>query len=163
VTYPDDIVLTPRHDSPSWVRIFWAGPAAVVPSASRRLVVTVLMVIGAATIAWSGYVHLKLWNMDNGFEQLPVVGKMFLYQGIGCLILALAAVILRRLVVAVLGALLMASSIGAVAISIRGTLFGYHEYTDAPYVTSSIVVESVSLASFAAAVIVAITAPRPSD
>lgn len=161
MTSSDDIILAPRAEPGSWTRLLWASPAVVVPSTSRRLVTTVLMVIGAATIAWSGFVHLKLWNQKNGYAQLPVVGKMFLLQGIACLVLALAAVVLRRLVVAVLGALLMAASIGAAAISIRGTLFGYHEYSDSPYVASSLFLESVSVASFAAAVIIALTAPRP--
>jgi hypothetical protein len=40
-------------------------------------------------------------------------------------------------------------------------LFGYHEYTDAPYVVASLVVESVAVASFAAAVVIALTASRP--
>jgi hypothetical protein len=162
VTSSDDIVLTPRAEPAGWIQLLWASPAAVIPSASRRLVTTVLMVVGAVAIAWSGYVHLKLWHQKNGYAQLPTVGKMFLLQGIACLVLALAAVVLRRLVVAVLGALLMAASIGAAAISIRGTLFGYHEYSDSPYVASSLVVESVAVASFAAAVIVALTASRPS-
>jgi hypothetical protein len=161
VTYSDDIVLSPTAERTGWIRLLWISPTAVVPSKARRLVVTVLMVIGAVTIAWSGYVHLKLWNMENGYDQLPVVGKMFLLQGIACLALAVAAVVLRRLVFAVLGAALMASSIGALVISLNGGLFGFDETVDSPYVTSSFVVESVSVAAFLAAAIIAITAARP--
>jgi hypothetical protein len=161
VTYSDDIVLSPRPDTTSWIRLLWVSPATVMPSTTRRIVAAVLVVVASAATAWSGVVHLKLWNEKNGYAQLPVVGKMFLLQGIACLVLALAAVVLRRLVVSVLGALLMAFSIGGLAVSLRGTLFGYHEYTDAPYVVASLVVESVAVASFAAAVVIALTASRP--
>jgi hypothetical protein len=162
VSYSDDIILSPRPDSPSWTRLFWTSPAEAVPSAARRAVILVLFVIGAAATAWSGVVHLKLWNEKNGYAQLPVVGKMFLLQGIACLVLAVAVLVFRRLAVAVVTALLMAASIGGLAISLRGTLFGYHEFSDSPYVGAALVVESVAVAAFVAAVIVALTASRPS-
>jgi len=157
----DDLILSPRPETPGWIRFLWISPAAVVPSRSRRVVVAVLMVIGAAAIAWSGLVHLKLWHEKNGYAQLPVVGKLFLLQGIACLVLAVGIVVLRRLAIAALGAVLMASSIGAAAISINGTLFGYHEYSDSPYVGSSLLVESTAIATLVTAVIVALTASRP--
>jgi hypothetical protein len=161
VTPSDDLILVPRAETPSRIRFLWMSPAAVVPSRSRRVVVAVLMVIGAVAVAWSGAVHLKLWHEENGYAQLPVVGKLFLLQGIACLVLAVGIIVLRRLVFAVLGAALMAASIGAGAISINGTLFGYHEYSDSPYVGSSLLVESTAIATLVTAVIVALTASRP--
>jgi hypothetical protein len=162
MTPSDDIILSPQRDSPRWVWLLWASPAAAVPSVTRRAVVAGLILVGAVATAWSGYVHLKLWNMKNGYAQLPTVGKMFLLQGIACLVLAVGVVALRRLVVVVVAALLMAASIGGLVVSVNRTLFGFHEYMDAPYVTSSLVIESVAVAAFAAAVIVALTASRPS-
>jgi hypothetical protein len=162
MTPSDDYVLSPQRDSPRWVWLLWASPAAAVPSATRRALVAGLILVGAVAMAWSGYVHLKLWNMENGYAQLPTVGKMFLLQGIACLVLAVGVVALRRLVVVVLAALLMAASIGGLVISVHRTLFGYQESMNVPYKTSSLVVESVAVAAFVAAVIVAVTASRPS-
>jgi hypothetical protein len=160
VTQSDDIILSPRPNEPSGTRLLWTRPAYLVPAASRRAVATVLIVVGALATAWSGVVHLKLWNQHNGYRQLAVVGNMFLLQGIACLVLALAVVVLRRLVVVLLAAVLMAASIGGLVISLRRTLFGYHEYGDAPYVGASLVVESVAVVAFVAAAIVAVTAAR---
>jgi hypothetical protein len=163
VTYSDDIVLSPQPDAPGWIRLLWINPAADVPSTARRIVAAVLVVIASAATAWSGVVHLKLWHEKNGYAQLPTVGKLFLLQGIACLVVAAAALALRRLVVVVVGALLMASSIGGLAISLTGRgLFGYNETRDSPYVIAALVVESVAVASFVAAALVALTAPRPS-
>lgn len=162
MTSSEDIVLSPQHDSSRRFWLLWASPAAAVPSATRRAVVAGLIVVGAVATAWSGYVHLKLWNMENGYAQLPTVGKMFLLQGIACLVLAVGVVALRRLVVVVLTALLMAASIGGLVISVHRTLFGYQESMDVSYKTSSLVVESMAVAAFVAAAILVLTAPRSS-
>jgi hypothetical protein len=161
VTSSDDIVLTPRPETSSWVPLWWSSPAAVVPSAARRAVVLALMVIGALATAWSGYVHLKLWNEDRYSEFFPTLAKLFLAQGIVCLVIALAVVVLRRLLVALVGALLMAASIGGLAISLRTTFFGYHEFSDEPYVVAALVVESVAVVAYVAAIVLALTASRP--
>jgi hypothetical protein len=60
-------------------------------------------------------------------------------------------------------ALLMAASIGGLAISLTGRgLFGYNETKDAPYVVASLVVESVAVATLVAAVVIVFTASRRS-
>jgi hypothetical protein len=108
-----------------------------------------LLVIGAAMVATSAIIHLYLWGKEDGYRHVPTIGPMFLAQGIvGCL-LAVAAVIERRFIVALAGAVYMAASIAALVKAINGGMFDFNETLDAPYVVSSLVVEFIGLAAFA--------------
>lgn len=113
-----------------------------------------LFVIGAAMVAASAIIHLYLWGKEDGYRNVPTIGPMFLAQGIvGCL-LAVAAIIKRRLIVALAGAVYMAGSIAALYKSIHGGLFDFEETSDAPYVQMSFAVEFIGLAAFAIAIVV---------
>jgi hypothetical protein len=112
-----------------------------------------LVVIGAAMVATSAIIHLYLWGKEDGYRHVPTIGPMFLAQGIvGCL-LAVAAVIERRFIVALAGAVYMAASIAALVKAINGGIFDFNETLDAPYVMASFVVEFIGLAAFAVAMI----------
>lgn len=157
----EDLILVPAPVRPTmWARL-WSSPRAAAPSAVARGVVIVATLVGATAMTWSGVVHLKLWHEKNGYAQLPTVGKMFFLQGVGSIALAALAIALRRAAVAVLGVLLMASSIGGLLISLNGTLFGYHEYGDAPYVGASLVVEGTAVVMLGIAAGIALAGRRP--
>ena len=158
----NEVLRLPVRRPVGLLRLLWARPSAAVPPVSWRVVATVLIVAGAAATAWSGVVHLKLWHEDNGYAQVAVVGKLFLLQGIGCLILALGAIVLRRFAVVIAGAALMASSVGGLVLSLRGELFGYHEFSDSPYVVPSLVLESAAVVAFVASFVIALVTSRSS-
>lgn len=48
-------------------------------------------------------IHLDLW--DDGYSDISTIGPLFLAQGIGSIVLALAIVALRRLALLVVGAI----------------------------------------------------------
>ena len=120
----------------------------------------VLLVIGAATVATSAIIHLYLWGKADGYRNVPTVGPMFLAQGIGGCLIAVAVVLVRWFIVALAGAFYMAASIAALFKSIHGGLFDFKETFDAPYVKLSLVVEFIGFAAFAAAMVLTTRSPE---
>jgi hypothetical protein len=45
---------------------------------------------GAAFLVWSAVIHLQLWA--DGYQDISVIGPLFLVQAIACIILAVAIV-----------------------------------------------------------------------
>jgi hypothetical protein len=137
-----------------------AGSAESVRGGPYHLLLIALFVTGAVMLGWSGVLHVYLWGKEDGYRAVPTVGHLFLIQGIlGC-VLGVVAVVYRRLLVALAGAIYMAASIGALYKAIHGGLFGYGETSDAPYVQMSFVVEFIGLVAFVAAMIVMSAGPR---
>jgi hypothetical protein len=110
-----------------------------------NVIALALIAIGAFTVVLSAVVHLRLWGRQDGYRAVPTIGPLFLLQGIiGC-VLGAAMIVFRRVALTALGALYMALSLGGLAISINGDLFGYPETLGAPYVKLSLVDEAVGL------------------
>jgi hypothetical protein len=126
----------PRHRS-AVAAFALAGPAG---SPLRRLVTNATLVVGAALVAGSAWIHLYLWA--DGYRRVPTIGPAFLGQGIVGLVLAVALVAFPRRVVAALGTTLMLASIGALLISATVGLFGFMDTLDAPWATTSLLVEA---------------------
>ena len=115
-------------------------------------VAAVRVVVGGLAGAIAG-IHLYLWSSD-GYRHIPTIGALFLLNGIGGAVLALAsfgfprrAVHLAWLATAGFGA----ATLIALLISLNGTLFGFRETTSAPLLGLSIAVEGAAFLFGAAA------------
>jgi hypothetical protein len=119
-------------------RLLIRGPGALRP-AWARLAVTLAALAGAALLAWSAVIHLELWS--DGYRDIPTIGPLFLAASVADIILALAAVALRRLIVLLAGAGSLIATAGGLLLSVHGGLFGYTESLAVPYATLSLYVE----------------------
>ena len=137
-------------------RLVLTGPAQLTSPLSRWAV-TLLAVAGAALLVWSGVIHLQLWS--DGYRGIPVIGPLFLIQGIASIVLAVAVATFRRLVLLAAGAVLAAATAVGLLLSASIGLFGYVESLAVPYAETSLVVEFTSAAVLAAAAAIVLAAP----
>lgn len=141
----------------SGVTTLLRGPAALSwPGA--RWTVNVLAVAGAALMVWSGVIHLQLWS--QGYRDIPVIGPLFLAQGIGAIVTAAVVVVFRRLVLLAAGAVTLAATAAGLLLSVDIGLFGYTESLAVPYAKASLVVEFAGAAVLLAAAAILLTARR---
>ncbi|MBT2509042.1 hypothetical protein J7I98_24760 [Streptomyces sp. ISL-98] len=113
------------------------------------------LVSAALTVAMAA-IHLYLW--DDGYRDLETIGVLFLLNGIGggLLALALLAAPTRYIgVVAVLGALFTAGTLAALVVSLTTGLFGFEETLDAELVKPTIAVESAGIVALTALALLA--------
>ena len=138
-------------------RLLARGPARM-KSPSARWGVNVLAIAGAALMVWSGVIHLQLWS--DGYRSIPVIGPLFLIQGVGGIALAVVIAVFRRLVLMAAGAVMMAATAAGLLLSAGVGLFGFTESLAVPYAMSSLVVEFASAAVLAVASAIVLAA-RP--
>lgn len=143
-----------RHDAPdrhrSVVSLALAGPSGSLMS---RVLTNAVVVAGSLLLAASAMIHLYLWA--DGYRHVPTIGPLFLAQGIAGLTLAVALIAFPRTLVSALAAGVLGASVAALLISAHGGLFGFHDTLDAPWASTSLVVESVG------AVLLAVGASLP--
>jgi hypothetical protein len=120
------------------IRFLLRGPSAL-ESRAVRWTVLALAAIGAAFLVWSAVIHLMLWG--DGYSDISVIGPLFLAQGIGCIVLGVAIVALRRLALLAAGAVAGAATAVGLLLTAHGGLFGYTESLTVPYATLSLAVE----------------------
>jgi hypothetical protein len=153
---------TPTDSVPARAaRLLARGPARM-QSPAARWAVTVLAVVGAALMVWSGVIHLQLWS--DGYRSISVIGPLFLIQGIGGIALAVVTAVFRRVVLLAAGAVMMAATAAGLLLSAGIGLFGFQESLAVPYAMSSLVVEFAGAAVLAAAAAIVLAArrgPRP--
>ena len=153
---------TPRASGPARAAQLLARGPARMKSPAARWAVTVLVVVGAALMVWSGVIHLQLWS--DGYRTISVIGPLFLIQGIGGIALAVVIAVFRRVVLMAAGAVMMAATAAGLLLSVGIGLFGFQESLAVPYAMSSLVVEFVGAAVLAAAAAIVLAArrePRP--
>lgn len=127
----------------------------------RNLTLAALRLAGAGLVAAMAGIHLHLWN--TGYRDITTIGGLFLLNGIvgGLLALALLLTPARRLgITAALGALFTAGTLGALVISLTSGLFGFKEFIDAPWVQTTIAVESAGIVVLAGLALLAGVVPR---
>ncbi|MGP3925508.1 hypothetical protein [Streptomyces sp. 8N616] len=115
------------------------------------LVLIALRLAGAGLTAAMAAIHVYLW--DEGYRNVATIGELFLVNGVvgGLLAVVLLVAGVRRLgIVAALGALFTAGTLGALVLSLTSGLFGFTESIDAPWVTTTIAVESAGTVVLAA-------------
>jgi hypothetical protein len=113
---------------------------------------------GSALMVVSAGIHLHLWA--GGYRHIPTIGPLFLLQGLVGVVLAVAVSVTRRPVVALAGAVFVASTIGGLMLSVEIGLFGFKDSLDAPFATSSLAVESAAFVLLVAAALVGIHGAR---
>ena len=138
------VSVDPRHGMQpalgqrrSVVALAWAEPTG---SPMRRLATNGLVAAGALFVAGSALIHLYLWA--DGYRHVATIGPLFLAQGIAGLLLAVALVGYPRSAVAVLGAAFLLASVAALLTSATAGLFGFMDTLDAPWATTSLVIEA---------------------
>lgn len=114
------------------------GPAEVRWRAGRWAV-SILAVGGAAMLVWSGVIHVMLWA--DGYRGIPTIGPLFIIQGVGCIVIAVALAVCRRLALMAAGAVTLAATAVGLLLSVHVGLFGYQESLAVPYAVSSLFVE----------------------
>lgn len=108
-----------------------------------QAVTAVVRVLGAALLAAAGAIHLHLY--DDGYRTIATIGPLFLLNAVvGIAGAAAMLVVPRRWLawVAAAGGAFMLGSLGALFLSLTVGLFGFVETAQAPFVGTTIVVES---------------------
>jgi hypothetical protein len=141
------------------IRLLLKGPAEL---SSRPLGwgIGLLALAGAALLVWSSVIHLQLWS--DGYNSIPTIGPLFLAQGIGGIVVALAVVAFRRVLALGAGAVTLAATAAGLLLSVHVNLFGYRESLAVPYAQSSLVIEFTGAAVLVVAALVLLAAPRRS-
>lgn len=106
----------------------------------------VLRLAGAGLTATMAAIHLRLW--DEGYRALATIGPLFLLNGIGGCLLALALLVVPvRLLgpVAAATATFVAGTLGALFLSLTTGLFGFTESWRADLVRPAVVVETAGV------------------
>jgi hypothetical protein len=122
----------------SLLRFLLRGPGSL-GSHVAKWAATLLAVGGAALMVWSAVIHLELWG--DGYKDIATIGPLFLAQGVGLIVLALAVVAFRRLAVLAAGAVTMAATAVGLLLTVHIGLFGYKESLAVPYAMLSLYVE----------------------
>jgi hypothetical protein len=108
--------------------------------ATRRVATNLVLLAGAALVATSGLIHLYLWA--NGYRNVAAIGQLFLVQGIAGLVLAVGIVAYPRVLTAGVGVAYLLATIAAFALSATHGLLGFMDTLDAPWASTSLIVES---------------------
>lgn len=115
-------------------------------SSGRTALLVLLRIAGAGLLGAMAGVHVYLW--EQGYKVVPIIGVLFLLNGIGGAVLLIATLATPNRflgVIAGLGSLFTLGSLGALALSLTVGLFGFQESMVAPLVTTSIIVESAGV------------------
>ena len=103
-------------------------------------------IIGAGLLAAMAGIHVYLWG--NGYRDIATIGLLFLLNGIGGGVLALAVLFAPNRwlpLVAGLSALFTLGTLLALVISLTGGLFGVQEQLQTPFVVTTLVVEGAGV------------------
>ncbi|GGO81364.1 hypothetical protein [Wenjunlia tyrosinilytica] len=129
----------------------------------RAVALLVLRVAGAGLLLTMGAIHLYLWS--DGYRDLAKIGVLFLLNAIGAGVLGLAVLAspTRYLgVPAVLGSLFTLGTLAGLVVSLTSGLFGFQEVIGAPWVRTTIWVESAGVLVLAGLAVLAFAgAGRP--
>ena len=105
-------------------------------------------IAGSGLLVWMGWIHLHLWS--EGYKHLRTIGPLLMADFVAAIVVALLVlgVHRRNLVAAAVsaGAGLALATLGALALSINGGLFGFTESWKAPFTHVSVVIESAAAA-----------------
>jgi hypothetical protein len=108
-------------------------------SRAKRVLLNLGFVLGAVLVGFTSTIHLHLWA--DGYRTIPVIGPLFLVQGIAGIVLALALIGWRRMVTAVVGIGFMLTTAGGLLMSVYFGLFGFMDSLSAPFAGMSLIVE----------------------
>jgi hypothetical protein len=122
---------------------------------SNVVVLVILRIVGAALLVGMAYIHYHLYVA--GYH-LTAVGPAFIANAVLGLLGAIGLLVLPNRMLAImstLGALLSLGTMGALLISIYGSLFGYKEVLSAPLLKTTFAVESAGVVVLAVLAVLA--------
>ncbi|MBV9651003.1 MAG: hypothetical protein JO296_12790 [Pseudonocardiales bacterium] len=93
-----------------------------------------------------GLIHLQVWL--DGYRAIPIIGPLFILNAVcsGVLAAALLTVPARlRSLVAIVTALFTVGTLIGLIVSLTVGLFGMHEVMQAPFVVTTLVVETAGV------------------
>lgn len=129
----------------------WDAPSRVLTARATRHrgLVGALTWGAAALMVASGAIHLHLY--DLAYRHIPTIGTLFVLQGIGSILLALLAALVRRVWSSLAGAATMLATLAGFLVSVNYGLFGFQDAFNAPDALSALVIEIASATLFLAA------------
>jgi hypothetical protein len=133
-------------------RVVGAGRRPPAPAAAAMLV------LGACLLLASAGIHLHLWA--NGYKNIGTIGPLFFAQGALGILLGVLIALIRRVFVALLGALFGLGTIVALLFASHGGLFNYRTTLSAPFATTSLAIEAAAVALLCTGGAVAVWAER---
>jgi hypothetical protein len=98
-----------------------------------------LLVLGAALIMASAAIHLHLWA--TGYRHIGTIGPLFFAQGAVGILLAIVIALVRRIFVALVGALFSLASVVGLLLASHGGLFGYRTTMSVPWAKTALAIE----------------------
>jgi LytS/YehU family sensor histidine kinase len=87
----------------------------------------------------SAVIHLHLWA--GGYRNVRTIGPLFFVQGVFGIVLSLSIALIRRISVAVLGALYAAGTVAGLLVAVHLGLFGYRTTMNVAWAETSLVIE----------------------
>ena len=135
-------------------------PARVVGARRRRTAPTAsaILVAGAALLIASAVIHLHLWA--TGYRHIGTIGPLFFTQGAVGIFLSILIALIRRIFVALLGALFDLGTMLGLLLASHGGLFGYQTTLSAPWAKTSLGIEAASMVALVAGGVLAVLAER---
>ena len=133
-------------------RVLGAGRRATVPAASA------LLIAGAALVMASAAIHLHLWA--DGYRYIVTIGPLFFVQGLLGIFVSVLVALVRRVFVALLGALFSLGTIVGLLLASHGGLFGYRTTMSAPWASTALAVEIAAVALLCSGGALAVWAER---
>jgi hypothetical protein len=115
----------------------------VSTAGSGKATVIALSVVNAVLLLASGWIHFHLWHGPYRHLTIGHINVLFLLQWISCLVAAVAVLALRRVIIYLGAAALMAGTFIGFLISHYRTagLFGWHDPSTTSYSTWALIVE----------------------
>lgn len=141
-----------RVDSDVPARVLGAGRRQTAPTASA------ILIVGAALLIASAVIHLHLWA--TGYRHIGTIGPLFFTQGAVGIFLSILIALVRRIFVALLGALFELGTLLGLLLACHGGLFGYQTTLSAPWAKTSLGVEAASVVALVAGGLLAVLAER---
>jgi hypothetical protein len=129
---------------------------------STGWVATAAYVVGGLLLMWSAYIHLRLWKSE-GYRHIPTIGSLFIVQSIVGMVIGVAAVVVRRVWVAVLGTGFAVSTMVGFLLSVAVGLFGFQDTWSAPFAKQTFSIESASIVALTMAAALCLLKPAPTD
>ncbi len=123
-----------------------------------RRTVSWLCTLGALLLATSAGIHAHLYQ--SGYDAIPTIGPLFLFQAVSGFTLAAALLIARRVALAALGAIFALATVGGFLLSVNVGLFGFRDTWAAPQAALAFALELTAAGALLVAVVVAGRAHR---
>jgi len=129
------------------VQLHWLTNQPSSRGGPRGAVANAVFAVGSALLVWSSYIHFHLW-LSGGYRHIPTIGDLFLLQAILGTLIALGALITRRIWFALLAAGFALSTLVGFLLSVNIGLFGFRDSASAPFAHEAFILEIGSAVAY---------------